>query len=1000
MSQLTDIAGEACSPMHGQSDAQPRRTRGSALEKFLILKCIVLVVAIGLGTTVLLTSLRDQRLADTERHLDNVALILAEQTERTFQAAILVQESVIEHVHALGVASPEEFDQRMSTIDVHHLLRNKLTGLPFVNTLAVLSSKGRLVNFARFWPMPPSDFSDRSYVREVVAHPATGWWVSEPTQSRVSGLWTIYMSRAVTGRDGRLLGIVAGAIALDHFEKFFGSIALMRGSSVALVRNDGILLVRHPQVESFGSDLSQRPNLKRIMAGPKATTFRSVAVMDGQDRIFAARKLSGFPITAIVTNATSVALANWRLQATFILAGSALAIIAIVIAFALILRDLRHRTDRTRRQLAAQKLKLDVALEQMSQGLCMFDAHARLVMWNERYIQIYGLPRELVRPGATLGELIHYRKHTGTFAGDPDAFIAELKAAGVAGRTIKHVVALPDGRSIYIVQEPVATGGWVATHEDITDRRKAELERDRNREFLDRVIENIPSTVLVRDAAEGRYLLVNKAAEDLCGLPRSEILGKTVRELFRADVAERIARRDEQLLQSGTELFFDERPLTMMGGRMRHVTARTICMRAEDGKPQYLLVVIDDVTERRLVEQQLQQAQRMEAVGRLTGGLAHDFNNLLLIIIGNLDMLANDVRGDRAAAEKVETILQSSLRGAELTRQLLAFSRRQPLAPKCLQVNRLLESTAKLLHRTLGQDITIALKLAPDLWTVSVDEAQLEAAVVNIAINARDAMPDGGKLAIETRNARLDADYCGRHPDVTPGDFVVIEVTDNGTGMPPDVLSRIFEPFFTTKGPAIGTGLGLSMVFGFMRQSGGHINAYSEVGLGTTFKLYLPRAQGDICRPEDEARPAAAEPARGSNETILVVEDDPTIRSMVAAQLRDLGYVALEADDALEALNKLATTRVDLLLTDMIMPGETNGKQLATMARLNHPNLKVLYTSGFPGGPDSPGARLQPADVLLKKPYRKGDLAHAVRDVLDRPKPEARQRSARERAPV
>ncbi len=277
-------------------------------------------------------------------------------------------------------------------------------------------------------------------------------------------------------------------------------------------------------------------------------------------------------------------------------------------------------------------------------------------------------------------------------------------------------------------------------------------------------------------------------------------------------------------------------------------------IRGNDGKPQYLVSVVEDVTERKAIEEQLQQAQKMEVVGQLTGGMAHDFNNLLMVIIGNLDLLQDDVVGNPAAARKVETILQASLRGADLTRQMLAFSRRQALQPSRIDVNDLISNTARMLERTLGTEITVDLRIGADPCPVSVDAAQLEAALVNIAINARDAMPDGGTLTIEAGHAHVDADHAPRHPGLAAGDCVTIAIHDTGAGMSPEVLARIFEPFFTTKAPGQGTGLGLSMVYGFIRQSGGHISASSEVGGGTTFTLYLPRAAADESDVERRGR--------------------------------------------------------------------------------------------------------------------------------------------------
>jgi CheY-like chemotaxis protein len=372
----------------------------------------------------------------------------------------------------------------------------------------------------------------------------------------------------------------------------------------------------------------------------------------------------------------------------------------------------------------------------------------------------------------------------------------------------------------------------------------------------------------------------------------------------------------------------------------------------------------------------------MEAIGNLTGGVAHDFNNLLTIIIGNLDLLQEDVAGNPAAEQKIETILQASERGTDLTRLMLAFSRRQPLQPKSVDVNGLIRSTTRLLNRTLGEDIAIALRPGADVEPALVDEPQLETALLNIAINARDAMPEGGTLTIATCNAELDADYVTHHPGVAPGDYVQIEITDTGVGMPPDVVARVFEPFFTTKAPGKGTGLGLSMVYGFMKQSGGHICVYSEVGHGTVFKLFLP-----LARPADSrSQPLeqAGQTAKHSGDAvILAVDDNPNVRATVVMQLQGLGYRVREADSAHRALEILdSADRIDLLFTDMIMPGGLNGKELATKARSKRPDLKVLFTSGFPGQSTGPETRFGDTDVLLSKPYRKRDLAKAVEEVL------------------
>jgi nitrogen-specific signal transduction histidine kinase len=397
------------------------------------------------------------------------------------------------------------------------------------------------------------------------------------------------------------------------------------------------------------------------------------------------------------------------------------------------------------------------------------------------------------------------------------------------------------------------------------------------------------------------------------------------------------------------------------------------------------LGVVEDITERKAVEDQLRQAQKMEAVGNLTGGVAHDFNNLLTVIMGNLDLLQEEVAGNRSVEQRIEAILQASERGADLTRHMLAFSRRQPLQAKAIDVNALIARATRLLGRTLGENVSVEVCTAADLPAALVDASQLETALLNVAINARDAMPDGGTLTISTRVAELDEDYAARHPGVVAGAYLGIDIADSGTGIPPDVLEHIFEPFYTTKPVGQGTGLGLSMVYGFVKQSGGHINAYSEPGLGTVFKLFLPLAEPAAPTGEAESSAPPATLPQG-HEVILVVEDNPDLRAAVVLQLRDLGYQVREADNAHAALQILdAPDRIDLLFTDMIMPGGINGKELATKARARRGDLKVLFTSGFPGTSSSLGAQLDAGDVLLGKPYRKHDLANAIREAFLRP---------------
>jgi CheY-like chemotaxis protein len=372
----------------------------------------------------------------------------------------------------------------------------------------------------------------------------------------------------------------------------------------------------------------------------------------------------------------------------------------------------------------------------------------------------------------------------------------------------------------------------------------------------------------------------------------------------------------------------------------------------------------------------------MEAIGSLTGGMAHDFNNVLGVIIGNIDLLRDLRKDDPDADELSREALGAAFRGADLTRRLLAFARQQPLRPQRVEVNELVSGITWLLRRTLGEDIEISLDLSPDVWPIVIDPAQLESSLTNLATNARDAMPDGGRLMVVTRNRTLDADYAAQHAEVTPGGYVLIEVSDTGIGMTQQVINRIFEPFFTTKSRDKGTGLGLSMVFGFIKQSGGHIAVYSEPRMGTTFRLFLPRMVEDVSAVEASS---ALYLLHGKGETVLVVEDNAALRRVVTRQLGELGYRVLEAENAAAGLRLMERENIDLLLTDVVMPGGTNGRELARRARQRWPRIKVVFTSGFSdtrlNGDAGPLAACTP---LLSKPYRKEELASAAREALDR----------------
>ena len=390
-----------------------------------------------------------------------------------------------------------------------------------------------------------------------------------------------------------------------------------------------------------------------------------------------------------------------------------------------------------------------------------------------------------------------------------------------------------------------------------------------------------------------------------------------------------------------------------------------------------------DITERVRAAATARDAQRMHAMGQLTGGIAHDFNNLLAIILGNLELIRPKLDPGSPLLVRIDRAIWGARRGASLTQQLLAFARKQPLAPAPIDVSALLPDMANLLRRTLGSHIEVRVVDAAGLWPAMADATQMESAMLNLALNARDAMPEGGGLTIEVANKVLDADYAARHVEVTPGDYVMLAVSDTGTGMPPEVLERVFEPFFTTKEPGKGTGLGLAMVFGFVKQSGGHVKVYSEPGEGTTVRIYLPRA---VAGATGGLRPVAPAALPSGDAAVLLLEDDAKVREVTAAMLRELGYRVQEAGDGAEALRLVeAGASVDLLLADIVLPGGMKGNEVARRLAPLRPGLRVLFMSGYTENAIVHHGRLDDGVHLIGKPFTREQLALKIAEVLGQP---------------
>ncbi|MCA1586739.1 MAG: PAS domain S-box protein, partial [Acidobacteria bacterium] len=566
------------------------------------------------------------------------------------------------------------------------------------------------------------------------------------------------------------------------------------------------------------------------------------------------------------------------------------------------------------------------------------------------------------------------------------ARFAETGEGRLLGKLVEMVAMRADGTefpielaltAVHLQDEPMLT----AVLRDITQRKRAEqalLESERaHRATFDEAPVGIAHLSL-----DGRGLRVNQRLGDLLGFAGGQLMAADLDSLAHPDEAGQDAATRATLMAGGMERYVGvKRYRRKDDGRYIWVNLAVSLHRDADGSPRYFIAIIEDISERRRLEQQLRQAQKMEAVGRLAGGIAHDFNNLLTAILGYSHFVLEALSASHPARAHVEEIRKAGDSASSLTRQLLAFSRQQILQPQIVDLNDVVAHMDALLRRVIGEDVVLASQLTPALDPVSVDPGQIEQIIMNLAVNARDAMPTGGQLTIETGNVTLDETYVTNHPGASQGPHVMLAVTDTGSGMSADAMSHVFEPFFTTKPRGEGTGLGLATTYGIVKQSGGSIWVYSEIGQGTTFKVFLPRA-ADV----NHRRTAAAAPAEivGGTETILIAEDQAEVRTLTRTILGMHGYTVVEATCGPDALRIVGEQRgtIHLLLTDVIMP-TMSGRELVSHLQQTHPGIKVLYCSGYTDDAIVRHGKLDSGVAFLQKPFTPRSLLSKVREVLD-----------------
>jgi PAS domain S-box-containing protein len=868
----------------------------------------------------------------------------------------------------------------------------------------------------------PFNVSDRSYFQQAIA--ARQFSVAPYVISKITDQPVIVFAQPMLSSSGSVTGALLASVELDRLAIPFTS-KLPEGTLLTIFAQDGTILVRSSdQARWVGKQLPDE-NLVKAALALSRFGIANVRGLEGTLRIYGISSIeigsnrlfvsSGFAQSQVFARADAelargllllafggfIALgAAWTLGDRFIvraireliqntgqLASGNLAVqipirgtdelSELASSFNSMSNELKQQrqlNEQARVALQTSEIKFrsflaaspDVTIVVDQAGLIEFVSNRTEAMFGYPSNELVGKPLSVLVPERYRG--VH-AGHLGAFMNDPRPRIMggglELRALRKDGSEFSTEISLsPDRTADGLVV--------IAAIRDNTDRKNIETQ-------LRFFIKYSPAAIAMLDN-DMRYLAVSDRWLHDYGLVGRNLEGLSHYEVF-PEILDHWRLAHRRAL-TGETLRAEEDKFERPNGDVQWLRWELRPWQDTGGRIGGIVIFSEDITERKRTEAQFRQAQKMEAIGQLTGGIAHDFNNLLTIILGNSEILADELKEDPQRRELAETVITAAERGASLTQLMLAFARRQPLEPQTFALNELVTQIGVLLQRTIGENIEIKLELTEPLWNVTTDPRQMETALLNLVLNARDAMPQGGRLTIETSNANLSEEYAAHNIGINPGRYVVLVLSDTGSGIPPEFLEQVFEPFFTTKEVGKGTGLGLSMVYGFVKQSGGNVKIYSEVGHGTTIRIYLPRAEVEA-QPKIPAM-RSSEPIVAGVESILVVEDDPDVRTFAVQQLRRMGYTVSEAADGPSALRKIAESgSIDLLFTDVIMPGGMTGRQLSDRVKETHPEIKVLFTSGYTENSIVHHGRLDPGVQLLQKPYRLDQLARKVREVLD-----------------
>jgi PAS domain S-box-containing protein len=942
-----------------------------------------------------LLDVRDRRadaIREAEREASTLALTLEEQVRNSLAAADLTLRLI--------QRMAEENDWTEARADdpaIQAVLQQMTADVSQINNLVITDRDGRFV-IQSAGPVNGITAADRAYYLTHRDAPGIMPYISPAVRGKITGRNIITVSRAIIDRAGGFAGIAAASVNADHFHKTYTALNVGPNGTIMLLDVNGAVINRQPGAGTAIGDSMLRYSLftDHLPQAPTGT-YIAASPLDGVVRIFSYRQIAGTPFIVAIGKSLAETLEAWRQGVWRDCLTLGIITLLLIGGCAVLLRETERR-QRSQRSLADSERRFRSTFDHAPVGIAQLDLDGRWTMTNSALCEILGYSEdELLQK--TFVSLTHNGDIERSRASWQRMLEGKLDSYCIEKRYIRK-----DGRPIWVSLTASMHGGAATGDKpyvlcilaDITSRKATEADlvakSDQLRQsesvsrkqalIFESIIANMADAVIVVDENH-QFVTFNPAARKMVGEPPAT--GYNAQEcikLFGLYSSENGGPLDPEqaplrrALQGESvdlaELYV--RNASTRDGAFVSVSARP--MLDDTGVIRGAVVVCRDITEARHTGEALRQAQKMEAVGQLTGGIAHDFNNLLQVIMGNSEILADVLKSNDTHQKLAQMTLTAAQRGAELTNQLLAFSRRQSLQARPTDVRHLVAETESLLAGALGATIEFRQDFAPDLWQVVVDPGMLQNALVNLVLNARDAMPEGGRLTIQAENFICDQIYSSRHKEVRPGDYVRINISDTGVGIPAANLQKVFEPFFTTKDVGKGSGLGLSMVYGFIQQSGGAITVRSVEDYGTIVRLYLPRA-ASVAAPRPVTGGKAA--PHGS-ETILVVEDDPLVRDFVVGSLRSLGYAVLATRDGNSALDTLKVYEgpIELLFSDIVMPGGMTGWELAKRAIIFRPTLKILFTSGYTESVDG-GSDL---GALLAKPYGKTDLATAVRKAL------------------